>query len=299
MEWLSALGFEELLSTERVLSLLRAIVTFIVGLVVARLVARGIGRLAQKQVDAQQTMLAKRLSFYIVMSLVLISVLGQLGINLSVLLGAAGILSVAIGFASQTSASNLISGLFLMAERPFVVGDWVHIEDVYGIVLSIDLLAVKIRLFDNSLVRIPNESIIKQRLTNLTHFPIRRIDIKIGVAYKEDMKRVKKVLFGVADCNPQCLDEPKPQFMYDGYGDSALELRFCVWTTKESFVALKNAIRIEIKEAFDREGIEIPFPHRTLYSGSVTDPFPVRLTEAEPRLDSGTDIGKEQESNTR
>ena len=282
MEWLSLLGLDGLLTTERVLALVRAGATVLIGLVVARLVGRGIARLVSRQASPQQTMLARRLSFYAVMCLVMVSVLGQLGINLGVLLGAAGILTVAIGFASQTSASNLISGLFLMAERPFVVGDWVKIDDVYGIVLSIDLLAVKIRLFDNSLVRIPNETLIKNRLTNITHFPIRRVDLDIGVAYKEDMAKVRTILFDVADRNPQVLDEPRPQFLYDGYGDSALEFRFCVWTTIENFVALRNTIRMEIKDAFDREGIEIPFPHRTLYSGSVTEPFPVRVV-SDPR----------------
>jgi small-conductance mechanosensitive channel len=290
MEWLSFLGLEQLFSVERTLALVRSGVTLVVGFLVARLVARGVTRLVQRQASAQQTMLARRLSFYIVMSLVLISVLGQLGINLGVLLGAAGILTVAIGFASQTSASNLISGLFLMAERPFVVGDWVRIDDVYGVILSIDLLAVRIRLFDNSLVRIPNESIIKNRLTNITYFPIRRIDLNIGVAYKEDIGKVRKVLYELTDQNHLCLDEPKPQFFFDGYGDSALELRFCVWTTRENFIPLKNTLRLDIKEAFDREGIEIPFPHRSLYAGSVTEPFPVKVVQDLPAVPDQLDV---------
>jgi small-conductance mechanosensitive channel len=280
MEWLSFLGLEGFFSTDRVLVLMRCGVVLLVGMFAAGLVSRGIAKLVKKQASPQQTMLAKRLSYYVMVSLVIVSALSQLGINLSVFLGAAGILSVAIGFASQTSASNLVSGLFLMAERPFVVGDWIDIDDVVGIVLSIDLLSVKIRRFDNALVRIPNESIIKSRLTNLTHFPIRRIDISIGIAYKEDMAAVRKLLFELADQNTMVLDNPKPQFLYDGYGDSALEFRFCVWTAKENLIDLRNAIRMEIKEAFDREGIEIPFPHRSLYAGSVTDPFPVCLVES-------------------
>lgn len=282
MEWLSFLGLETFFSQDRILVLVRSGVTLLLGLFVARLVARGVAKLIGKQAGEQQTMLAKRLSFYIVASLVIVSALGQLGINLSVLLGAAGILTVAIGFASQTSASNLVSGLFLMAERPFVVGDWIKIDDVVGVVLSIDLLSVKIRLFDNALVRIPNETIIKTRLTNLTHFPIRRIDVNVGVAYKEDMARVRDLLFDVADRNPLVLDNPAPQFFYDGYGDSALEFRLCVWVTKENIVDVRNEIRLEIKEVFDRKGIEIPFPHITLYSGSVTEPFPLRMVEADP-----------------
>jgi small-conductance mechanosensitive channel len=282
MEWLSFLGLEGFFSAERILALVRSGATLIVGLVVARMLSRGIAKLVARRTTDQHTMLAKRLTFYTVASLVIVSALGQLGINLSVLLGAAGILTIAVGFASQTSASNLVSGLFLMAERPFVVGDWINVDDVVGVVVSIDLLAVRIRLFDNSLVRIPNENIIKNRVTNLTHFPIRRADITLGVAYKEDVNRVKDLLFALADRNPLVLDNPKPQFFYDGYGNSALELRFCVWTTKENFVDVRNALRYEIKEVFDREGIEIPFPHRTLYTGAVTDPFPVRVVSSSP-----------------
>jgi small-conductance mechanosensitive channel len=279
VDWSNISNYEELFSTERALSLLQAGFTLILGFVVARLAARGIDKALQKRVNPQQTMLAKRLTFYGVMSLVLISFLGQLGVDLSVLLGAAGILTIAIGFASQTSASNLVSGLFLMAEQPFVVGDWIQIDDVVGTVLAVDLLAVRIRLFDNTMVRIPNENIIKSRLTNLTRFPIRRADINVGVAYKEDMERVKSLMFDLADRHPLVLDDPKPQFFFDGYGDSALDLRLCVWTAKENIVDVRNAIRLQIKEVFDREGIEIPFPHRSLYAGSVTDPFPVHVVE--------------------
>ncbi len=277
MDWTTLFGIDGLLSTERILTVVRVLATLVIGLLLARFLARGVGKLISTQAGRQQTMLARRLTFYVVGSLVVLSALAQLGINLSFLLGAAGILTVALGFASQTSASNLISGLFLMAERPFVVGDILNIGDVTGEVLAIDLLSVKIRRFDNSLVRIPNENIIKDRLTNLTHFPIRRIDVLLGVAYKEDIERVRKVLHEVADANPECLDEPKPQFFFEGFGDSALTMRFGVWTRKESFYQVKNDVHIKIKEALDREGIEIPFPHRTLYAGSVTDPFPVAI----------------------
>jgi small-conductance mechanosensitive channel len=291
MSWLSSFGLAELITTERLLTLASALLTLIGGLIIARFLARGLGRLVSRQTDAQVAMLVRRLAFYLISSLVVISSLGQLGIDLSVLLGAAGILTIAIGFASQTSASNLISGLFLMAERPFAVGDYVAIDDVFGEVLSIDLLSVKLRLFDNSLVRIPNENIIKTRLINHTYFPIRRVDMKIGVAYKEDVGRVKKVLLALADRNPDCLEQPKPQFFFDAFGDSALELRFCVWTRKESYVPLKNTFLKDIKEAFDEHGIEIPFPHLTLYTGSVTEPFPVRLVTPPDSRDEPVETG--------
>jgi len=279
MDWTTFLGPEGLFSPDRLMAVVRAGGTLVVGLLLARLLARGAAKLIGTRTGPQQTMLAKRLVFYTVATLVVLSALSQLGINLGFLLGAAGVLTVALGFASQTSASNLISGLFLMAERPFGVGDYLRVGEVVGEVLSIDLLSVKLRTFDNSLVRIPNENIIKDQLTNLTFFPIRRIDVVLGVAYKEDIERVRHVLFAVADANPECLDEPRPQFYFEGFGDSALMMRFGVWTRKQAFYQLKNVIHMQIKQELDREGIEIPFPHRTLYTGSVTEPFPVTVVD--------------------
>ncbi|HMB90444.1 MAG TPA: hypothetical protein VKP65_06325, partial [Rhodothermales bacterium] len=126
---------------------------------------------------------------------------------------------------------------------------------------------------------VPNENLVKSEITNLTRFPIRRVDLQIGVAYKEDMEHVRSVLMEVADRNPLSLEEPAPMFIYQGYGDSALNFQFSVWATRETFLDLKNSIQIDIKNAFDDHGIEIPFPHRSLYTGSITEPFPVRIME--------------------
>ncbi|MFN9975907.1 MAG: mechanosensitive ion channel family protein, partial [Phycisphaerae bacterium] len=112
--------------------------------------------------------------------------LDSLGFDLKVLLGAAGILTVAVGFAAQTSASNLISGLFLMFERPFVVGNSIVIGDLRGEVVAIDMLSTKIRTFTNMMVRIPNETLVKSNIVNLSYFPIRRVDLEVGVAYSSD-----------------------------------------------------------------------------------------------------------------
>jgi len=280
---ITGLGDLELLTPERIWSFFWALVTLILGVLLARLFAGLVVRIARKRVDAQQLMLIRRLVFYPLLVIVLLSVLNQLGLKLGVLLGAAGILTVALGFASQTSASNLISGLFLIIEKPFVLGDIVKIGEAIGEVLSVDLLSVKLRTFDNLFVRVPNEEIIKTQLTNLTHFPIRRVDLQIGVAYREDLRKVRSVLDGLADRNPLCLDQPAPLYIFKGFGDSALEMQFSVWAKRENFLELRNAIQFEIKEAFDAADIEIPFPHRTLYTGSRTEPFPVRVVSDENR----------------
>ncbi|WP_018946114.1 mechanosensitive ion channel family protein [Thioalkalivibrio sp. AKL17] len=275
----------ELITTEAVLAWVRAASYLGVGLLLARLVSRTLIRIAGRHLDAQQAMLVRRIGFYLVLVLAVVSALRELGFDLTVLLGAAGILTVAIGFASQTSASNLISGLFLIGERPFAVGDVIRVGDVTGEVLSIDMLSVKLRTFDNLMVRVPNESLVKSQLTNLTRFPIRRLDMQIGVAYREDINRVRETLMDVADREPLCLEEPRPLFIFLEFGDSALKLQFSVWAKRENFLELRNRMHPAVKEAFDRAGIDIPFPQRTL--GSLAgEPFPVRVVSAG---ESGTD----------
>lgn len=154
--------------------MLRAVFIAVVGLLVAR-VGAGLGsRLAGRCLETQQVDLLRKAVFYGVVVLTAMSVLHQLGFSLTIILGAAGVLSVAIGFASQTSASNLISGLFLIGEKPFSVGDVICVGETVGEVLSIDLLSVKLRTFDNVFVRVPNETLIKSQIVNLTRFDIRR-----------------------------------------------------------------------------------------------------------------------------
>lgn len=271
--------FADWLNPERLTSLLRAGIFIGLGIVLARLAATLTHKTAGAHLDAHRAMLARRLAYYLVFALFLVSALHELGFSLGVLLGAAGVLSVALGFASQTSASNLISGLFLLSERPFAIGDVIRIGTTTGEVISIDLLSVKLRTFDNLSVRIPNESVIKSEVTTLTRFPIRRFDVQVGIAYKEDIARAREVLMAVADKNPLCLEEPKPLFIFLGFGDSALNFQFSVWASQENFLEVRNSIQEEIKLTFDDAGIEIPFPHRTLYTGSATEPFPVRLVE--------------------
>lgn len=269
------IAFIELLRASPLFALCKAILLFIIGFIIANLLSAAAVKLAKHKMTAHGQLFLKRSVFYSILVLVTISALDNIGIDLSILLGAAGIFTVAIGFASQTSASNLISGIFLMIERPFSITDVIKVNDITGEVISIDLLSVKLRTFDNLFVRIPNESMIKSAVTTLTKYPIRRADLKIGIAYKEDIEKVRKILLDLAAKNLICLEEPAPVFILTGFGSSSIDIQFSVWSRRENFLALKNSMYTEIKIAFDQQGIEIPFPHVSLYAGSATTPFPV------------------------
>ncbi len=265
-------------TAERVGSLIRLVVLLVVGVPLIVVASKWLKKYTAKKLSAQQGMIFSKLILYVGISFIGISILRETGFKLDTLLGAAGIIGIAIGFASQTSVSNIISGLFLIAEKPFEVNDIITVGGNTGVVLSIDILSIKLRTFDNKFVRIPNETIIKTEVTNVTRFPIRRVDLNVGVAYKEDIARVRKVLLDVAFQHPLCLNEPEPLVIFSGFGNSSLDLLLLVWAFKKDWLSLKNSMTEEIKKRFDDEGIEIPFPHLSLYTGSVTEPFPVTVT---------------------
>jgi small-conductance mechanosensitive channel len=236
---------------------------------------------AQGKLDNHTIIILRRSAFWLIFALFFTSALHQMGFKISVLLGAAGIVSVAVGFASQTSASNLISGLFVMGERSISIGDFIRVGDITGEVLSIDLLSVKLRTYDNLFVRIPNETIIKSQVTNMTRFPIRRFDLVVGVSYNTDIAKARDVLLKVASENILCLEEPKPLFILQGFNSSSIDIQFSIWSTRENFLELKNSMQQQVKQAFDEAGLEIPFPHISLYSGNMTKPFPVEISKGE------------------
>ena len=268
---------------------LRAILMVVLGLPFVVLMSRGLRRWATAQLSPQAGLITGKLVFYAGVGTLVVSTMTELGFSLTPLLGAAGVVGIALGFASQTSVSNVIAGLFLLAESPFVVDDLIQVGDTTGRVLSVDTMSVKLRTLDNRFVRIPNETLVKSTVTNVTRFPIRRLDVRVGVAYRESTDKARAILLGVADRNPLALMEPEPIVVFEGFGDSSLNLLFAVWGTKENFLALKNSIQEEIKTAFDREGIEIPFPHLSLYAGSETDAIPIRLVQDGPVADATED----------
>lgn len=261
----------DLASLERYLL---AALILLVGLVIASWAKRLVVGLSSRRLSNQQTMIAGRATYYLVAGIVLLEALHTAGVELGVLLGAAGILTVAIGFAAQTSASNLISGLFLMGEKPFVLGDVIEIGTTTGEVVSIDLLSVKLRTFDNVLVRLPNESLLKTEIKNLTRFPIRRLDIPLLFSFREDPERIAEVLRAVAEVDDFCLDEPKPTLFALDFAESGLRMRFTAWAARENFIEMKNRLLPALLRALREASVDFAVPRRDL---GGQEPLTVRL----------------------
>jgi len=217
-----------------------------------------IGRLLRNRVSSQRTFIIRKTVKYTGFVIAVFSLFSGIGIDTSALLGAAGIIGIAVGFAAQTTVSSFISGFFLLSEKPFQVGDVIRVDDILGEVLSVDVLSVKVRTFDNLYVRLPNETLFKSNLVNLTRFPIRRLDVQMNVTYRQDLEKLRDVLLGIADANPCVLDNPAPVFRVDRLDRAGPMINFNVWFEKSQILETRTSMYMDIQKRFAEEGIEIP-----------------------------------------
>lgn len=272
-------SFSEIFTVDRLLAAGIFLLTAIAGILCIKLIMLITKRFVTKNLSNQYRMLVEKVVFYGFVVILLAVLLGQLGVSLTALLGAAGIVGLAVGIASQKSLGNIISGFFLVSENYINIGDVVKVGEKTGIVHSIDLLSLKLRTFDNLLIRIPNESLISNDVVNITKFPIRRLDFSLSTAYYDDVSVVERLLREVAKQNPLCLDEPEPLFLLREFGASGIEMTFGVWADKNDFIEVKNSIFREIKARFEQEGITIPYPHITVYAEPKGFPYRAANTD--------------------
>ena len=259
--------------------LLRIGIILVVGTIIISLLGVLMKKILPSKLSQQRKMIINRFVRYTAIVILFTVIISELNIDMAAIFGTAGVIGIVVGVASQTSIGNIVSGFFMVSEKPFEIGDQIRIGDKTGVVYSIDLLSIKIRTFDNLLLRIPNQTVISSEVINVTRFPIRRLDFEIGVAYKENLEVVMQTLQEVAKRNPLCLDEPEPLIVFKGFGASSINIQFGVWFERTNYIKVKNSVFMEIKAAFEQKGIEIPFPHISVYTGEVTKPFPVEIKE--------------------
>jgi small-conductance mechanosensitive channel len=260
----------DFLTPERLYQVARVILIMIIGIPLLKIATKVTGRVIRNKFSTQSEILIRRFVYYVGVLIILITVLNEFGFKLSALLGAAGIFGIAIGFASQTSISNIISGIFLISEKPFVIGDLIQVGNTIGNVLSIDLLSIKVRTPDNRYVRIPNENMIKNEIINITRFPIRRLNLNLSVSYKDDLVKVMNTLREIASQEPLALKEPEPFIQIEQYAVTGVNILYGVWSKQEDILELRNAIMLSIKATFAQKGIGIPYTY-TSVSEHITE----------------------------
>ncbi|TDR38088.1 small-conductance mechanosensitive channel [Aquamicrobium defluvii] len=223
------------------------------------------------------------------------------GIDLSNLALVAGALSLGIGFGLQNVVSNFVSGLILLAERPFKVGDWIVAGDVSGTVRKISVRATEIETFQRQTVILPNSNLINGAVGNWTHRnKLGRVDIRVGVAYGTDVRRVQEILLEITRAHPAVLKNPEPFVQFANFGPAALEfeIRFFLADITNGG-GVQNDIRFAIMDAFNREGIEIPSTARAEYKRSVLEPWPHDDDKTEAEFAERERLKAEEEEKAR
>ena len=202
---------------------------------------------------------------YTIIFLAVISVLPLLSIDLTGLLLAGGFAGLVIGFASQSVVSNLVSGIFLVIERPIKIGDEIAIGEVEGYVEAIRFLSTVVRSYDGIYIRLPNEKVFTSVITNYVEDAARRIQYPIGISYRDDVSRATEIIEGVLKSNPYALTNPAPQIYVDSLGENSVNIVIRFWTPSAEYTRVKNVLLWRIKENLDKAKIEFPFPQRVIW----------------------------------
>ena len=189
--------FETIISfftPEIVAQIVKAIIGLVIFFIAYFVMAQLIKRFLSRKLKPQTALIVMKGIRYTFFVLVVIYVLEIFNINLSALFGAAGIAGVAIGFASQTSMSNVISGFFVLTDHALKVGDYITVDEISGTVDTITMLSVKVKTPDGRIVRIPNETIINAKLQNVSSYPTRRYDVVVSISYDTDLRKALEIL---------------------------------------------------------------------------------------------------------
>lgn len=197
--------------------------------------------------------------------------LAVLGIDMTGLLVATGFAGLVVGMAAQQSLGELFAGLFFMSEGAVKVGDIVRLDGDLGVVEDMGFLSARIRLMSGEIVRIPNSSLMSSKIYNVSRPTALRLSIDVGISYGSDIGRAVEVIDRVLREHPLVLAEPEPKILVDSLGESSVNLKVWAWVPARMIYEVKRDLVKLIKEALDREGIEIPFPQRVVWLRRVEE----------------------------
>ncbi|MFP8953224.1 mechanosensitive ion channel family protein [Natrialbaceae archaeon A-arb3/5] len=178
--------------------------------------------------------------------------------------------ALAIGLAMQNVIQNFVAGVFIYTDKPFKIGDWIEWDDHSGVVEDISLRVTRVRTFDNELLTVPNSELTESVLKNPVDADKLRMKFVFGIGYSDDIERATDIIVEEAKDHPEIMDDPAPSVRLTELGDSDVGLQSRFWIAQPSradFVRIKGEYVTAVKQRFDEEGIDIPYPVRTLEGG--------------------------------
>lgn len=243
-----------------------ALVIFFVGKWVAR-IATNVARRLMNRADMDQ-MLAKflaNITYGVLLVAVALAALDSLGLNITSLLAVLGAAGLAVGLALKDSLSNFAAGVMLVIFRPFKVGDYINAGGAAGTVDEIALFKTLLRTPDNQRVIVPNSAIFGGTITNVNTLGTRRLDLVFGIGYDDDMKKAKELLEQVIADDERILKDPAASVGLAELADSSVNFNVRPWCNASDYWALRSDLMTRVKEAFDANGISIPYPQQDVH----------------------------------
>jgi small conductance mechanosensitive channel len=231
--------------------------------IIQKMIVSTLSRMKIENQSINLLLRAARFGIYIFATL---TIADQLQINIKSLLAGVGVMGLAISFAAQDTVGNMISGIVIIIDKPFKEGDWIALGDMQATVTAIRLRTTVLTTFDNETVVVPNKNISQERVINFTMMPKIRVKIPIGIAYKENISEARTALLGTVKDDTRILSDPAPVVIVSNLGDSSvnLQLRFWIEDSASQYSFFWEYTE-KCKNALDRAGIEIPFPHLQLF----------------------------------
>lgn len=241
-------------------------------------------RLAATRLRPDVVHVLKRLTFFTILVLVVITALGLLGIPLTTFHFATGALAIGVGFGAQNIINNFISGWILMAERPIRIGDFIEIDDSQGVVEEIGNRSTRIRRTDGVHLLVPNSLLLERNVVNwtLVDLEIRTI-VRVGVAYGSPVRLVADLIFKAVEEQAEVKKKPAPNVVFEDFGDNSLVFDAYFWCDVggEKYLRdIRSAIRFRICDLFKDNGIVIAFPQRDVHLDS-SEPLEIRMIDKE------------------
>ena len=247
-------------------NVLIAIVIFIVGRIIARVITNGVRKLMQAQnVDRILESFVSNLAYWLLMTFVIIAAITQLGIATTSLIAIMGAAGLAVGLALQGSLANFAAGVLIVMFRPYRVGDFVEAAGIAGVVVQVQILTTVLKTGDNKQIVVPNGQIMGSIITNFSANDTRRIDMVFGVSYDDDLDKVRNTLKELVAAEERIMDEPECLIAVSELADSSVNFVVRPWVKTADYWGVKFDLTEAVKKRFDIEGISFPFPQQDVH----------------------------------
>jgi small conductance mechanosensitive channel len=249
------------------IKLVLAIVVLIVGLIVIKWITRTMVKVMKKRdMDESLIPFLKSLTNILLKVMLIISVMGMVGIQMTSFIAVLGAAGLAVGLALQGTLQNFAGGVMILLFKPYEVGNFIEAQGYMGTVKEIQIFTTVLTTPDNRKVIIPNSPLATGSITNFSAMPTRRIDFAFGIGYSDDIDKAKDILLKMALKDERVLkEENPPAVMVEGLGDSSVNLKLRIWVKSENYWSLWCDTQEGVKKQFDAAGISIPFPQRDVH----------------------------------